>query len=73
MIVDQIDVEGISILKAKDDPPVAGHSHAPKSLKVASERMEAKAVNTHILGLLGDIEARQDALDSADQVRSPRS
>jgi hypothetical protein len=69
MIVDEIDVEGISVLEAKYDPPVAGHSDAPKSLKVAFERMEAKAMNAHILNPLGDIEARQDALDPADQVR----
>jgi hypothetical protein len=69
MIVNEIYVESISVLEAKDDPPVAGHGNAPISLEVASERMEAKAVNTHILNLLGDIETTQDAFDPADQVR----
>jgi hypothetical protein len=68
MIVDEIDVEGISALEAKNDPPIAGHGDAPISLEIASERMEAKAVDAHILNLLGNIKATQDALDPADQV-----
>jgi hypothetical protein len=31
-VIDKVNVKGVSVFKAKDDPPVAGYRHAPITL-----------------------------------------
>ncbi len=43
MIVEQIDIEGIAILKTEDQPPIAANCNAPKALEIALQRVQPPA------------------------------
>jgi len=43
VVIDQINIGGVALLKAEDDPPVGAHGDAPVPREVAFERMEPEA------------------------------
>jgi len=63
MIVDQIDIDDIRVLEAKDYPPVSGNRHTSIASQIACERMQAQAREIHILWRLRRIEVGKNARD----------
>jgi hypothetical protein len=50
MEIDQINIRGVDLLEAEDDPPVGAHGDAPISGEVASERMQPKSRQVELSG-----------------------
>ena len=63
MIVDEIDIDSVTVLEPKDHAPVSTDRHTPEALQVASKRMKTKARGNHILGGLSGVETGQDTFD----------
>jgi len=49
MIIKKIDIVGIAIFEAKNDPPVSAGSNCPKALEVTLHWMQSKTGSFHIL------------------------
>lgn len=61
MVVDQINVERITFLKAKDHAPVAGNADAPNPFQVAFHGMQTPAgKQSHVLRTLGLIDGQEN-------------
>ena len=69
MVVDQIDIEGVSILDPEDDAPVAGYAHGPEAMEVAGQRVQHLARQVHVARSRGGLQGGQDALDLVEQPR----
>jgi hypothetical protein len=61
MVIDQINVGGITFLEAEDDAPVAAHRNAPISREVSFQRVKAKPRHVMFLGPGGHVQPRKDA------------
>jgi hypothetical protein len=68
MIVDQVHVERIALLEAKDNPPVAGDRDAPKTLQIALQRMKSIAGKRHLLSSISDVQPGEDILDPIELI-----
>src|SRR5215213_8220216 len=65
VIVIQINVERLAILKTEHDAPVSRHPHAPVTVQIAGERMEAIARDIHLLDGLSSFEHRENLFNTA--------
>lgn len=63
MIVNQIDIDGVAVCEAEDDPPVPGDGHRPEPFKIAFEGVESEARDVHLAWVTCPIEQKQDARD----------
>jgi len=66
VVVDEIDIEGSSLLEAEDDPSVGGDGDgdASETREIAGKRMQTPAgVERHLAGLPDPVQDRQDASD----------
>jgi hypothetical protein len=43
MVVDEIDVEGVTLFEPENQPPVSGDGHAPKTSQLTLQRMQTPA------------------------------
>jgi hypothetical protein len=76
VVVHQINVERVTVNKAKNNPPVSGYRNAPHALKVALEGVETIARQGKIGRALRPIQVTQNVRDPAnlisrDSVRLP--
>jgi len=62
VIIDVINILGITLLEPKDDAPVRPDSNAPEASKIACQAVQSKAGQVHIFGLSGSIQYREDVL-----------
>jgi hypothetical protein len=69
MVIDEIDVTGVSAFETKNHPPIPAYEHRPEALAIATQRMQPEAGSIHILGLGRSIEPRKDALYLGDEIR----
>jgi len=60
MVIDQIDIDGLTFDEAAGDAPIAGHPDAPLAPPVALQGMEAVSGQVDILRLARVGEIRQD-------------
>jgi hypothetical protein len=68
MVVDQINVAGVTLLEPEDHPPVRAESHAPEAFQAASERVEPETGKIHVFGLSGSVENGEDILRLLDVI-----
>jgi hypothetical protein len=67
VVVRKVDIKGIALVEAEDDPPVPGDGDAPKSLEVTLQRVEVPAgKQPHVTRLLGRIEGGEHVRDLFD-------
>lgn len=59
MIVEIIDIGGVSILEREDKTPVSGHPDRPLALSLALEFVEPGARKPHVIRTAGDVEPRE--------------
>jgi hypothetical protein len=69
MIVDEIDVEHVSILKPKNDAPVRPHSDRPVALQVSGKRVKAKGMDVDIFDGLGNVQQCENLSNSIPMLR----
>jgi len=62
VIVDVVDIVGVTLLETKDDAPVRPDSNGPEASKIASQGVQSEAGQVHVFGLPGSIEDREDIL-----------
>lgn len=70
MVIDEIDLAGVSVLEPEDNAPVSGHRYGPEARKVALERMQTKAREVHIADLRRLFQASENPRDLGRVVRS---
>jgi len=58
MVVQIIDVRGVTVLEAEDHTPVCPHGHRPVTGIVAFERMQTEAGQVHVVRRRGRIQTR---------------
>jgi hypothetical protein len=63
MIIKQLDIEGVSILEAENDPPIGANSDGPESPAIALQLMEAIAGKVKRLWRFRGVESRENILD----------
>jgi hypothetical protein len=69
VLVDEIDIEDVSMFETEDDPPVAGDGHTPDACQITGERVQSPPrKNASIAKLPGPVEDRQDASDLRDKI-----
>jgi hypothetical protein len=66
VIVSQINVKRVTILKAKNDPPVGTHDDRPNALKIANEKMKAKTWTVHVFHFFRRIQEAENVFDLLD-------
>jgi hypothetical protein len=70
VVVDEIDIEGSSLLEAEDDPPVARDGDAPEPRQIADEGMQPPAgIERHLPWLPDPVQDRQDTPDLVGTLR----
>ena len=69
MIVQIVDVHGVSVLETKRHPPVAGDRNRVMAPKGALQRMQSKAGQIHAPGSAAPVQRRQDAPQLGNVVR----
>ena len=73
MIIDKINVESIPILKAINDPPIAGNLHTKKPFPVAPKWVEIITRQIKLRGESRHIETAQNILYTIDMIRTNMS
>lgn len=68
MVVQMIQVVGVAVLEAEDDPPVAGDPHCMKPGILALQRVQPEAGDVDILELPGLVDDGQAVFDAADLI-----
>jgi hypothetical protein len=68
MIVDEIDIECVAFLEAKNDPPIAADRDAPKALEIAAQPMQAQTHDLHVVDRNGGLQTGQQAGNFVDQI-----
>lgn len=63
MVIDEIDLAGVSVLEPEDNAPVSGHRYGPEARKVALERMQTKALEVYIADLRRLFQASENPRD----------
>lgn len=71
MIVNQIDVAGISTVEPKYDAPVGRDADRPIASKFALQRMQPEARKVHVPWLRRLVEAGQDTFDLVGRIPMP--
>jgi hypothetical protein len=69
MVVDKVDINGIAVCEAKNNPPIPADHNRPESLAVLGHRMQPKSRRVHVGRIGGNIKARKHALHLGDKVR----
>ncbi len=69
MVIDEIDVTGISAFETKNQPPIPAYEHRPEALAIATQGVQPEARSIHVLRLGRSIKARQDALCLGHEIR----
>jgi len=70
MVIGQLNVKGILSFKAENDAPIGPHSHGPKSLQAAFQRVQAIAGQIESLWRGRRIENRKYSFHRLKQVAS---
>ena len=60
MVINVINIVGISLLETKDDAPVGPDSNAPEVPKIACQAMQSEAGQVHAFRLAGSVENGED-------------
>ena len=68
MVINQLDINGIRSLKAKNNPPVGSHRDGPEALQISFKSMQVVTGKIHCLRRHRPIEGGQYALDFFPQV-----
>ena len=69
VIVQQIDVDHLTLFEAEDDAPVCRHPDAPLPAAIAFERMQPQSGSVHVVGTARLIKHRQDVPEAGHEVR----
>ena len=56
VIAGQVNVQGVSVLKAEDHAPIGPDSHSPETFEAAFEAVRPKARQTHVTRLAGTVQ-----------------
>ena len=70
VIVNQLNIKGVSILKPEDDAPIRAHRNRPVSFPITLELVQPIARQIKSLGRGRNIEDRQDLLYRINQIRT---
>src|SRR5450631_1404955 len=64
MVVDEINIEGVTVFEPENYSPVSGDGHAPKTLQLALQRMQTPAGKQRdVGGLLGRFDGSENVAD----------
>lgn len=66
MVVDQVDIHGISALETEDDPQVPRDPHRPKAVEIAAQPMQPQPGAIHVFGTFGGVQLVEDPPDPSD-------
>jgi len=69
MIIDKIDVTGISFMKPKNNAPIRSYRNRPKSFKIAFQRMKPEGRLIHFFNPVGNRQNRQNESNTGDMLR----
>jgi len=61
VVVDEIDIVGMSRIEAEDDSPVGADAHGPAPPQIAAERVQSEAREIQRIDGLGVLQGKQDA------------
>jgi hypothetical protein len=70
VVIDQIDVESVAALKAKNYTPIGPDRHAPKTFQITLEGMEPETRKIHVLRNAGSVQDSQNVLQLFDVIRT---
>jgi hypothetical protein len=68
VIVNQLDIIGLSVVKTENDSPVGSDSDGPNTLPVTLKRVQVKTGQSHVLNRGGFVELDQDGSNLIEQV-----
>ncbi len=63
MVIDEFDVDGLTVLEREDQSPIAGHPHGPLPLSVPLELMQPMGGRIHIFRPFRGVKRSQQATD----------
>lgn len=69
MVVNKIDIMGVTLLHHKNDAPVSTYGYGPISLEVTFQRMEVKAGKVHMFRCSDAIQSNKDMFKLLDILR----
>jgi hypothetical protein len=69
MVVEKTHVEGISIFKAENDPPIGADRDSEKTFQIPLEGMQSKGRQVHALKLFRRVQGRKNDPDPSQHVR----
>lgn len=77
MIIDVIDIVGVTLLETKDDTPVRPDSNGPEAFKIACQAVQSEAGQIHVFMPPGSVENGEDifhflSMIGADPLRISR-
>jgi hypothetical protein len=70
VIVNQLDIIGLSVVKTENDSPVGSDSDGPNTLPVTLKRVQVKTGQSHVLNRGGFVELDQDGSNFIEQIGS---
>jgi len=68
MVIDKIDVESLSVFKAKNDPPIGADSYRVKTFQLSLQRMQPKRWDVHPFNFLRGMEGGQNKRNARQHV-----
>ena len=60
MVINIVNVAGVTVGKAENNPPVSAHRHRPKTFQRPSERMQPQAGEVHVCNGAHGVQAREN-------------
>lgn len=66
MVVDQVDIHGISALETEDDPQIPRDSHGPKAVEIAAQPMQPQPGSIHVFGTFGVVQLVENPPDPSN-------
>src|SRR5579883_2190349 len=69
VVIHQINIEGVAVFEAENNPPVRTHGHGPKTLAIAGQRVKPERRQIHVLNPRGCCEQAEDVFDTLDMLR----
>jgi hypothetical protein len=69
MVVDQINIDGVASIEAKDDPPISRDGDRPEALQGALQRVQPQSREIHLSGHCCHIEAGKYSRNFVDDGR----
>lgn len=60
MVVQIVNVKGVTVRESENDSPICAYRHRPKAFQLAFEQMLAKAWHVHISYTAGCVEPREN-------------